>query len=897
MQDLIDEHCHSVAAEEVLRLLGTDPGKGLDLFEIEERQRRFGPNELSERRPESAVRRFVRQLEQPLVVILVAAAAITAALGEWVDSGVIVGVVLVNAIVGFIQEGRALEAISALARTLTPRAVVLRAGGRKTIPSTQLVPGDVVLLQSGDRVPADLRLVRIRDLQIDESALTGESVPVAKETRILDPNTSLAERRNLAFSSSLVTYGTGSGVVVATGDATQIGRISELIASVEILETPLTRRIARFSHVLLGVILAVCTLTFAVGVARGQPWFETFLAVVALAVGAIPEGLPAAITIMLAIGVSRMARRHAVIRRLPAVEALGSTTVVCSDKTGTLTQNQMTVREILTDDSIVRVEGVGYAAEGGFFRGDLSVDPHGESALLELLRAGMLCNDSAVREVDGRWIIEGDPTEAALLVAACKAGLREEALLQEWPRLDAVPFESQHQYMATLHHGGVSNRAFVKGSLEAILARCNADGGGDGTLDLDAIHQRAAEMGARGLRVLAFSRKDFPSEKRALDHADIETGLVFLGLQAMLDPPRPEAIRSVAMCQRAGIRVKMITGDHATTASAIAAQLGLDGVWTARPEVLTGRDLAMLTDAELLERAQEVNVFARVSPEQKLRLVEALQARGQVVAMTGDGVNDAPALRRADIGVAMGLAGTEVAREAADMVLTDDNFATIEAAVEEGRGIFDNLLKFIVWTLPTNGGEGAVLMLAILLGTALPILPVQILWINMTTAVCLGLTLAFEPKEAGIMGRPPRDPHELILTKALVLRILFVSGLLCAAAFSVFSWMDHGGASEAESRTAAVTVFVVGEMFYLFNCRSLTRSMFSVGIGSNPWIWLGVAAMTVLQLLFIYAPTMNRLFHTRPISIETWPAILGAGFGIHLAVGIEKWLRRRWSAD
>jgi len=462
MQALIDEHCHSVAPEEVLRLLGSDAAKGLDLFEIEQRQGRFGPNALSERAPESPLRRLVRQLEQPLVVILVIAAAVTGVLGEWVDAGVILSVVFVNAIVGFVQEGRALEAISALSKTLTSRATVLRAGERKTIPSVELVPGDVVLLQSGDRVPADLRLLRVRDLQIDESALTGESVPVAKDVRLLPSSTALAERRNLAFSSSLVTYGTATGIVVATGDATQIGRISELLADVEILETPLTRRIARFSHVLLGAILVVCSLTFAVGVVRGQPWFDTFLAVVALAVGAIPEGLPAAITIMLAIGVSRMARRHAVIRRLPAVEALGSTTVVCSDKTGTLTQNQMTVQEILAAESIFRVEGSGYAAEGAFLRESHPIDPLAAAELVEILTAGMLCNDAVVREADSRWVVEGDPTEAALLVVARKAGLRDEALLRERPRLDAVPFESQHQYMATLHDAAASNVAYVK---------------------------------------------------------------------------------------------------------------------------------------------------------------------------------------------------------------------------------------------------------------------------------------------------------------------------------------------------------------------------------------------------------------------------------------------------
>jgi cation-transporting ATPase F len=894
MLSLIEEHCHSVAGSGVAHLLGTDLRRGLELDQIDSRRQRFGPNRLSERKAKGPLALLFDQLRQPLVLILLIAAAVTAALGQLVDSGVILGVVAVNAVIGFVQESRALGAIAALSRTLNLRATVVRSGERRAIDAAELVPGDLVLLQAGDRVPADLRLTRVRDLQVDESALTGESVPVEKDTDVLPRDTILADRRNLCFSSALVTHGTGEGVVIATGDATQIGRISEMIATARVLETPLTRQIERFSRVLMVSILSVSALTFAVGLLRGLDWFDTFLAVVALAVGAIPEGLPAAVTIMLSIGVSRMARRRVIVRRLPAVETLGSTTVICSDKTGTLTLNRMTVQEVVAGGRGYRLEGSG---EGATFSrdGEPVEELEAEESLLECLRAGVLCNDAVLREGEDPEAAEGDPTEAALLAAARRAGLRQAELASRLPRVDCISFESRRQYMGTLHDAGPGRPrvAYLKGSAEALLPRCTSAPDG-ASFDPDAIHALVTDLGARGQRVLAFARKELPPEHALLSHGDLESDLVFLGLQGMIDPPRPEAADAVEACQRAGIRVAMITGDHAATAGAVAGRLRIRSAPDA-PPVLSGREIESARDEDLAEAVQRVNVFARVAPEHKLRLVQALQARGEVVAMTGDGVNDAPALRRADIGVAMGRGGTEVARESGDMVLTDDDFASIRAAVEEGRGIYDNLLKFLVWTLPTNGGEGLVVMLAVLLGATLPILPVQILWINMTTAGCLGLALAFEPKERGLMERPPRDPAASILDGALVQRIVFVSGLLCAGAFSVFAWSLERDGDILVARTAAVAVFVVGELFYLLNCRSIRGSMLSVGVFSNPWLWVGLASMAALQIVFTWVPAMNRLFHSRPLDGPTCALVLAVGLGIYALVGAEKWLRNRLS--
>ena len=901
--NLIARHWHHLPIAEVVELLEGDLDRGLDRFAVKHRLETFGPNAITAQKGQGPLIRFLLQFHQPLIYILIASGVITAFLQEWVDSGVIFGVVLVNAVVGYLQEAKAVNALAALARTMTTEATVLRQGEKRRLPATELVVGDIVSLQSGDKVPADLRLFKVRDLQVAEAALTGESAPVAKDHGLHGLDTVLADRHNMAYASTLVTYGQGTGIVTATGDATEVGRISQLISTAEELETPLTRKISEFSNVLLYVILGLAGLTIVVGLLRGQTFVDMFMAAVALAVGAIPEGLPAAVTITLAIGVSRMAQKRAIIRKLPAVETLGSTTVICTDKTGTLTENQMTVQEIIAGGQSHVVSGTGYNPLHGRIdsREATSASTASTSAaLLECLRAGLLCNDSQLVEEDGVWQVHGDPTEGALLTSAWKGGLGPEALSAN-PRLDTVPFESEHQYMATLHDGGLGapRLVYLKGAVEAVLARCGTQldrMGNPVALKVAEVQAAVEGMAARGLRVLAMASTEMAPETRTIHHVDLPTNMVFLGLQGMIDPPRPEAIAAVKICQVAGIRVKMITGDHPITAAAIAGQVGLYNLCASQGEpgmvgsvpVLTGSDLEKLSDSEFIDRAEDTVVFARATPEQKLRLVEALQARGHVVAMTGDGVNDAPALKRADIGVAMGITGTEVAKEAADMVLTDDKFSSIEAAVEEGRGVFDNLTKFIVWTLPTNLGEGLVILAAIFLGVTLPILPVQILWINMTTAGFLGLALAFEPKEPGIMLRPPRQPNVPILSHPVIFRITLVSFLMLGTAFWLFAWEQRIGATLAEARTAAVNAFVMVELFYLFNCRSLEKSIFQLVFFSNLWVLGGAVAMFLLQLAYTYLPVMNRLFQSAPIDLAVWGRTVVAGVGVFVIIEIEK---------
>jgi Ca2+-transporting ATPase len=905
MEILLSKHWHHVPSEEVVKILGSHPEKGLDLFEVKHRQDRFGLNILTPKKKKGPIRRFLLQFHNPLVYILILAGSVTAWIKDMVDAATIFGVVLINAVVGYIQESKAERAIEALEGTLNTEAVVVRGGKTLHVPSSELVPGDVVSIQSGSKVPADLRLIRSRDLQVAEAALTGESAPVNKDASLLLPEeTVLADRQNMVYASTLVTYGQGLGVVTATGDKTEVGRISELISEAQSLETPLTRKITRFSHFLLVAILLLAAATFFIGTVRGQPIIDTFMAAIALAVSAIPEGLPAAVTITLAIGVSRMARRRAIIRKLPAVETLGSTTVICSDKTGTLTQNQMTVQHICTVDTCFDVRGTGYTPKGEIFSPDESFSPDHHRALKQTLEAGMLCNDSELREdPNGEWIAEGDPTEVALIVSAMKSGIHRNELNQQYPRLDVIPFESAYQYMATLHSAGPDQAkiAYVKGAAEVILAKCGHASTGEGVFvpfDISAAFRKVEEMARKGLRILAFAFKEIPAEKESLSHEDISHGLVFLGMQAMIDPPRPEAIAAVKACQDAGINIKMITGDHALTASAIALQLGLKGRMNEEGNGLlafSGREMAGFSDEELIEAAREAAVFARVSPEQKLRLVEALQARGEVVAMTGDGVNDAPALKQADIGIAMGITGTDVSKEAADMVLTDDNFASIEAAVEEGRGVYDNLIKFIAWALPTNVGQGLVLLASVLAGVELPMLPVQVLWINMTTAGILGIALALEPREENIMNRPPRDPGSPILTGDLLGRILIMGLVILIGAFGLFEWEKLSGTSTAEARTVAVnTVAVVGS-FYLLNCRSMTRSIFQLGFFSNPWVHVGILGMILLQMSFTYLPFMNYVMSSAPIQAEDWLRIGGVGLAGYLIVEFEKWIRRRIS--
>ena len=884
---------HSQPLSELTKNFDVEVDRGLSNVEVQRRLDLYGPNRLSLRPGKRGLRLLSEQFHQPLVYILLVAASVTAFLQEWVDSSVIFGVVLINAVTGFVQEANALKAIDALSRGLNASATVLREGQRHKILANELVPGDLVVLQSGDKVPADLRLTQIRELQIDESAMTGESVSAEKRLTMLDIDTVLADRCNMAYSSTLVTYGSGLGIVVETGDRTEIGLINRMIASTTDLETPLTRKISQFSQLLLWIIIGMATLTFAVGIGYGHSILEMFMASVALAVGAIPEGLPAALTITLAIGVSRMAKRNAIIRKLPAVETLGSTTVICSDKTGTLTQKQMTVKVIYAGGKLFKVTGSGYNPTGEFRYQGQAIIAQEYPALLECLKAGLLCNDARLIAETDTWRIEGDPTEGALLVSAHKAGLHHTLISKDHPRLDTIPFESQHQFMATLHHNQAQDlrHIYLKGSLESLLLRC--ENVFDSQMQPIALNKslllgQLAEMAKQGLRVLAFARIDHSDN--SVKHDEVCNGLTFLGLQAMIDPPRPEAAASIAACYKAGIQVKMITGDHPITAQAIARQLGMEHA----ERVITGAQMQSIAESEYPNLVENCAIFARVAPEQKLQLVRALQAHGHVVAMTGDGINDAPALRQADIGVAMGLNGTEVAKEAAAMVLTDDHFATIEAAVEEGRGVFDNLVKFIVWTLPTNLGEGLVILAGVFANVTLPITPVQILWINMATALLLGLMLAFEPKEPNLMDRKPRNPKQPILTRHLMFRIGLVGILLLIGSFGLFEWELLHGESLIAARTSAVNVFVFGELFYLFNCRSLQYSMLHVGIFSNLWVIFGACSMILLQLLFTYWPPMQRLFGSAAIGYNEWLLIIGVGIIIYAAVGLEKLMFRKW---
>ena len=891
-----DKPWHQLPAEEVVRLLGVNPSTGLSANDVLQLQKKFGPNSAAVHRGTRAWLRFLQQFNQPLVYILLAAVGVTAFLREWVDSSVILGVVIIDAIVGFLQEAKAGKAIEALAKMVVTEATVRRDGRKLRVHSEELVQGDLVFLQPGDRVPADLRLLHLRNLHADESALTGESLPVAKHPDPLALDTILAERKNLAYAGTLITSGQAEGVVCAIGNQTETGRIAGLISSTVELSTPLTKKISQFSNIVLWAILALAAATFVVGITRGEKPSEMFMAAVALAVGAIPEGLPAAVTIVLAVGVSRMAKRRALIRKLPAVETLGSTTVICSDKTGTLTENQMTVQEIFAGGQLYDLTGTGYEPKGDLRLNNAIVNLQEHLALAECLRAGVLCNESQLVRDEGRLKVQGDPTEAAMLVAAEKGGLIPDDIRDSAMRIDMIPFESEHMFRATLNEAHQGRAIYMVGALERVLERCTDTldvSRALVALDRDAVHRAAESMAASGLRVLALARRHVDALRTTLEHAHVSDGLTFLGLQAMVDPPRPEAIASVRECQRAGIAVKMITGDHLVTARAIAGRIGLKG----REEhgqllALSGRDLEKISDADLPEVADRTAVFARVASEQKLRLVKALQARGHVVAMTGDGVNDAPALKQADIGIAMGISGTDVAKGAAAMILTDDNFASIEAAVEEGRGVFDNLTKFIIWTLPTNVGEAMVLLLAILFRAVLPVLPVQLLWVNLMTCVLLGLTLVFEPKERDLMARPPRNPKRPLFTFPLLMRTGLVSFILVTGSFWVFFRELHAeGETVAAARTAVINVIVLVEIAYLVSCRSLTRSVFKIGCFTNLWVIAGSLAMLGAQLLFTYAPVMNRLFHTTGIHAESWLRISMVAIVAFIAVEVEKWIR------
>jgi magnesium-transporting ATPase (P-type) len=877
---------HGRDAADVVLSLSVDPKRGLSAEDAAARLEEHGRNRLPEEQRESTFRRFIKQFHNVLIYILIAAAAFTAFLGEWIDTGVIIAVVLVNAVIGFVQEGKAERALEEIRRMLSLEASVVRGGRRQTIDAEELVPGDIVLLESGDRVPADLRIIDAHEVRIEEAALTGESEPVRKTAEPVEPGALLGDRRSMAYSSTVLTAGQLHGVVVATGEHTEIGRIGEMVSRVEKMTTPLLEKIDRFGRILSAVIVGFGALLFLLGwLVRGYTLEEMFLVVVSFAVAAIPEGLPAILTITLALGVQRMGRRNAILRRLPAVETLGSVTTICSDKTGTLTHNEMTVGRVLLPEASLTVTGSGYAVEGEVVveTGDpASVD----ADLSELVRAAVLCNEADIVERDGEHHVSGDPLEAALLVFGRKAGLDPAELRAANARLDSIPFESASRFMATLHETDGGQWIYVKGAPERVLEMC-------GDVDAAAWQRRIDERAAEGYRMLALAGHD-GTDIETLTAQDVESGCTLLGVVGLMDPPREEAKDAVAKCRSAGIRVVMITGDHALTARSIAAQLGIgDG-----SRAVTGREIEMADDDAVVEYVRTNDVIARASPEHKLRLVRALQSMNEVVAMTGDGVNDAPALKQADIGVAMGIKGTEAAKSAAEMVLADDNFASIEIAVEEGRTVYDNLKKTILFLLPTNGAEALMVVAAIAMALPeLPITPVQILWVNMVTAVTLALALAFEPTEPNIMDRPPRPRNAPILSAHLLARIAYVSVIVAAACIVLFLLELDAGIDPDRARTIAVNALVTAEAFYLFNCRFIWRS--SIGMRSlsgNNAVLIAVAILVVLQVGFTYLPIMQTWFGTAGMEPIDWFWCLVLGAGLFCVVEIEKAFGRRRQA-
>lgn len=887
------EQWHALSAEEVEARLDTGTS-GLSEAEARRRLARHGPNRLAPPKRRGPLLRLLMQFHNILLYVMMGAAVVTAVLGQWVDTGVLLAAVVINAIIGFIQEGKAEAALDAIRAMLSPHAMVVRDGRHHEIEASTLVPGDLVLLAPGDRVPADLRLIRVKELRVEEAALTGESVPVEKSIEISAPDAALGDRHGMAYSGTLVVHGQASGIVVATGAATELGRINEMLSSIQSLTTPLLRQIDQFGRMLAIAIIGMAAATFLLGVLwRGHPAEEMFMMAVALVASAIPEGLPAIMTVTLALGVQRMARRNAIVRRLPAVETLGSVTVICSDKTGTLTRNEMTVQRIVCSGHVFDIGGVGYAPVGDFSVDGRIIDMDRYPALKMAIRAGVLCNDASLREEDGLWRIEGDPTEGALLVLGGKAGFTMDVAETAWPRLDSIPFESEHRFMATCH-SDVDGEPwiFMKGAPERVFDFCSHELQHDAARPIDADYWRAmsTETAAQGLRTLALACKRAAPASETLNFKDVEEGFTLLALVGIVDPPREEAIQATLDCHRAGIRVKMITGDHAETARAIGAQLAIG----TGKGVVTGVEISIMANVELRRAVQEMDIFARANPEHKLRLVQALQDNGQVVAMTGDGVNDAPALKKANVGVAMGMKGTEAAKEASDMVLADDNFATIAVAVREGRAVYDNIKKFILFMLPTNGGEALVVIAAILFELALPLTPAQVLWINMVTSSTLGLALAFEPAEGDVMARRPRPPGEPLLSGFFIWRVLMVSVLMMTGALGLFLWELESGASIETARTMAVNAVVAGEMFYLLNSRYIFAPVTTLeGLTDNRYVLIAIGTCVLLQLAFTHGPTMQSIFGSADLTLVEWLKVLCAGLLVFSVAELEKLAIRR----
>jgi magnesium-transporting ATPase (P-type) len=884
---------HALSADEVVQRLATNRENGLDAVEAATRLRNYGPNRLPEGRKRGPFLRLVSQFNNILVYVLLGAGFTKLMLSLWIDAGIIFGVVVLNALLGFLQEGKAEKALDSIRNMLSAEARVVRGGETRMIPADQLVPGDVVILESGDKIPADLRLIDGKNLRTEEAALTGESVPADKGTDVVPNNATVGDRENMAFSGTMVVSGRATGVVVATGSETELGRINQLLASVSPLETPLLRQIKKFGYTITAAIGVISVLIFAYGKwVKGMDFVELFQAVVGIAVSLIPEGLPALITITLAIGVQRMAQRNAIIRRLPAVETLGSVSRICSDKTGTLTLMEMMVVSAVTAESTYQITGDGYAPEGEVQKDGKPADK--EPVLALMGRVSMLCNDAELFQQEGAWKVEGDPTEGALYPFASKLGMDRVTERTASPRIDAIPFESEHKFMATLHKLSAGGEVlFAKGAPEVILDHCNRQQTASGQVaSLDRAHfmQASDLLASQGERVLALAWLENPGvQAGSLGPADLPKNLVLLGLIGLLDPPRKEAIEAVKECHGGGIRVTMITGDHKITAAAIAKMLGIGDGKTA----ITGGEIEDMDTATLQESVRDVDVFARASPEHKLRLVKAIQANKQIVAMTGDGVNDAPSLKKADIGVAMGVKGTEVTKEAAGMILADDNFASITAAVKEGRTVYNNIEKAMLFILPTNVAQALVIAVAIFFGFTMPITAPQVLWVNMVTSVALGLVISFEPHEIDVMSRPPRAVSRSIVTGFGIWRIVFVGLALLAYTLLAFFWMKSHGASDALARTVAVNAITIGQVFYLLNSRYLLDSSFSLMAHTgNRYLPLGIGAVVILQLLFTYAPPLQRMFGNEAVPLWVWPRLVAGGLLFFAIVEAEKFVIR-----
>ncbi|UUI59155.1 cation-transporting P-type ATPase [Aeromonas salmonicida] len=877
---------HSITSDCALKRQASSCS-GLSQNEASVRLAKYGENRLPQTARRSDFIRFLLHFHNILIYVLLACTVVTAALEHWVDTGVILAVVIANALIGFIQEGKSEKAMDAIRHMLAPNANVIRDGQRLSIAGDQLVPGDIVLLEAGDKVPADLRLLTALGLSVQEAILTGESVPVEKHCEPVVENAPLGDRCCMVFSGTMVTSGQGKGVVVATGASTEIGRISGLLSGVDVLTTPLVQQMGVFAKWLTILILLIASLLLGYGYFVGhQDFTSMFIAVVGLSVAAIPEGLPAVLTITLAVGVQAMAKRNAIVRHLPAIETLGSVSVICTDKTGTLTRNEMMVASVLTHQHMFTLEGEGYAPEGALTHEEARIAPSEHAVLEELARAATLCNDAALREHEQVWTVEGDPMEGALLAFSGKMEMDIRKEQAAWTRTDAIPFDAKHRFMATLNHDHERHGfIFVKGAPERILVMCadqRSTNNKTEALNTAYWNDRAEGIAARGQRVLAFAVKSVKPEHTVLEHSEVEGTLTLLGMVGMIDPPRTEAVTAVAECHCAGIRVKMITGDHAKTAAAIGKQVGLQNA----DKVLTGADLDSMDDASLQQAVLHCDIFARTSPEHKLRLVMALQSHGMTVAMTGDGVNDAPALKRADAGIAMGKKGSEAAKEAAELVLADDNFASIVAAVREGRTVYDNIKKVISWTLPTNAGEAMTIIIALLLGVTLPITPIQILWVNLITAVTLGIALAFEPTEENTMRRPPRPRHEPILSGELVWHIALVSLLFLCGVYGIYSYAMDSGYSVELARTLAVNTLVVMEIFHMFFIRNIYgTSLTWQAVRGTKTGWTTVIIIVIAQFAITYLPVMQAIFATE--SIPFWDGVLVIAIGVALFTIIE----------